>query len=253
METHTIVPLMLAKVASEMGAMTYLAYHGKSIMRPYVMWFIQTQDHCVLIDTAIEAEDYRTYHPGFSQLPFEPVNSFEAALASVGREPADIDIIIHTHLHMDHIYNTPKCPKAKILVQEQELRFALKPHPIFEVLFPRDIIRRLQFETLNGAHKILPGIEVMPAPGHTPGCQAVVVDTSEGKAVITGGCSIMENYTPPADVKETVSPFATYPVIAPGIHTDLFSAYASALKIREMADIIIPMHDPQMAMRQTIP
>ncbi len=93
----------------------------------------------------------------------------------------------------------------------------------------------------------------MPVPGHTPGCQAVIVDTTAGKAVISGFCSIMENFFPPEDVKTTVTPFATYPVIAPGIHTDLLEAYESVLRIKQIADIIIPMHDPDMAERDRIP
>jgi N-acyl homoserine lactone hydrolase len=90
-------------------------------------------------------------------------------------------------------------------------------------------------------------------PGHTPGSQAVVVGTTKGKAVISGFCSIMENFDPPEDVKTKISPFASYPVIAPGIHTDLFKAYESTLKVKQIADIIIPLHDPNMASREQIP
>ena len=90
-------------------------------------------------------------------------------------------------------------------------------------------------------------------PGHTPGGQAVVVETSKGKAVISGLCSIRENYYPPEDVKTLVSPFATYPVIAPGSHSDIFQAYQSLLKIKEKADIIIPLHDPDISMAPQIP
>ena len=93
----------------------------------------------------------------------------------------------------------------------------------------------------------------MPVPGHSPGCQAVIVETSKGKAVISGFCSIMENFDPPEDVKVTVSPFATYPVIAPGIHTNLFQGYDSAMKVKQIADIIIPMHDMDMALMKEIP
>lgn len=236
-----------------MGPMTYLAYLGRPIIRPYVMWYIRAGDTNVLVDTAIEAEDYRTYHPGFNHMPFEPVQSFEQALGKVGCTPNDIDIVIQTHLHMDHIYNTSKCRNAVIYVQKKELEFALNPHPIFEILYPRDIIENLAFEVIDGEHSILPGIAVMPVPGHTPGGQAVIVETAEGKAVISGFCSIMENFYPPEDVKEKVTPFASYPVIAPGIHTNLFQAYESMLKVKGIADIIIPMHDPVMAERDHIP
>jgi len=253
MNTYAIKPLMLSKVISEKGPMTYLVYHGQPIIRPYVMWYIRAGDKHVLVDTAIEAEDYRNYHPGFNNMPFEPVQSFEEALAKVDCVPDCIDIIIQTHLHMDHVYNTPRCKNAVIYVQQEELEFALNPHPLFQIGYPREIIKKLNFEVIQGDQTILPGIAVMPVPGHTPGCQAVVVETAKGKAVISGFCSIMENFNPPEDAKTRISPSASYPVIAPGIHTDLFQAYDSALKVKQVADIIIPSHDPNMAEREEIP
>jgi glyoxylase-like metal-dependent hydrolase (beta-lactamase superfamily II) len=244
---------MLAKVASEMGPMTYLSYYGQPVIRPYVMWYIRAGEKHVLVDTAIEAEDYQNYRPPFKNLPLEPVQSFEEALGSVGCTPDDIDIIIQTHLHMDHIYNTNKCKNAAIYVQEDELAFAMDPHILFEIAYPKEIITRLELTTINGEQTILPGISVMPVPGHSPGCQAVIVETLKGKAVISGFCSTMENFDPPEDVKIKVSPFATYPVIAPGIHTNLFQAYESALRVKNVADIIIPMHDMALAELEEIP
>jgi N-acyl homoserine lactone hydrolase len=229
MNTYTIKPLILSERASEKEPMTYLAYSGEPIVRPYVMWYIRAGSKNVLVDTA------------------------EQALAKVDCVPDDIDIIIQTHLHMDHIYNTPKCKNAVIYVQKEELQFALSPHPIFEILYPREIIKNLNFEVIKGDQTILPGIAVMLVPGHAPGCQAVVVETKEGKAVISGFCAIMENFDPPEDVKTKISPFASYPVIAPGIHTDLFQAYESVLRVKQVADIIIAMHDPDMALREQIP
>lgn len=244
---------MLSKVLSEMAPMTYLAYSGQSIVRPYVMWYIRAGDKHVLVDTAIEAEDYRNYHPGFSNMPFEPVQTFEEALGKVDCVPDDIDIIIQTHLHVDHMYNTPKCKNAVVYVQEKELQFALNPHPIFEIGYPKEIIKKLKFEIIEGDQTILPGIAVMLVPGHTPGGQAVVIETTKGKAVISGFCSIMENFNPPKDVKTKISPLATYPVIAPGIHTNLFQAYNSVFRVQQVADIIIPLHDPYLALKEQIP
>jgi len=253
MNNHIIKPLMLSRVASEMGAMTYLAYAGQSIVRPYVMWYIQAEGTHILVDTAIEAEDYKGYHPGFHNIPFKSVQSFEQALGQVDCHPGDIDIIIQTHLHMDHIYNTSKCKNAVVYVQQEELDFALNPHPIFEIVYPKEMIELLHFKVIKGDQKILPGISVMLVPGHTPGGQAVIVETTKGKAVISGFCSIMENFKPPKDVKTNISPFASYPVIAPGIHTDLFKAYESVLRVKGIADIIIPLHDPHMALLEKIP
>ena len=253
MSVHSIKPMMLAKMNSEKGPMTYLTYHGQPIMRPYLFWFIRADDKTILVDTAIEENDYRNYHPGFKDFPFEPVQSFETALDSVGCTPEDVDIVIHTHLHYDHIYNTLKCRNATIYVQQMELEFAMNPHPALAITYPDKMIRRMSFEVINGDRTIVPGISVMLTPGHSPGGQSVLVDTAEGKAIITGFCCIMDNFTPPEDVAISVSPFATFPVIAPAIHTDLLQAYDSALKVKQLADIIIPLHDPDLALRHQIP
>lgn len=250
---HQIQPLLLATVAAEKGPMTYLAYLGQPIIRPYVMWYIKAGNINVLVDSGIEAEDYRSFHPAFAHMPFKAIQSFEQALFSVGCTPNDIDIVIQTHLHVDHMFNSEKCKRAKIYVHKEEYEFALNPHPIFNVFYASEKIKRLNFELVNGKQTILPGIEVMPSPGHTPGCQSVIIDTAKGKAVITGCCTIMENFTSNHDAKTKISPFATNSVIAPGIHTNLFDAYESALKIKKLADIIIPMHDPELALKTTLP
>ena len=235
------------------GFMTYLINYGQPIVRPYVMWYIRAGNKNVLVDSAIEAEDYRNCHPGFNKWPFEAVQSFEEALATVNCLPTDIDIVIQTHLHIDHVYNTTKCKNALVYVQEDELQFALNPHPIFEILYPKEIIKKIKFEVIKGDQPILPGIEVMLVPGHSHGGQAVVIETTKGKAVISGFCSIEENFYPPVDVKTRISPFASYPVIAPGIHTNLFQAYESVTKVKNIAKILIPLHDPIMAVKKQIP
>ncbi len=253
MPNYTIIPLLLAKLPSEKGPMTYLCYSGQPIIRPYVMWYLRAGNKNVLVDTAIEAEDYRNLHPGFRKMPFQRVQTFEQALARVECTPDAIDYIIQTHLHMDHVYNTPKCKNAQVFCQEEELKFALHPHPVQEIMYPRRIIDQIDFKLVKGEEEILPGIKVMPVPGHTPGCQAVIIETEKGKAVLSGFCTIKENFSPPDDVKTTVSPFATYPVIAPGIHTDVIQGYESALRVKAIADIIIPLHDPDFAEAARLP
>jgi len=250
---YVIKPLLLSQLLGEKGVMTYLAYYGQSIIRPYVMWFIEGGEKKILVDTAIEARDYQNLSPGFRRFPFKHVQTFEEALAKVNCQPKDIDIVIQTHLHIDHTYNTPKCFNAKVYVQKEELRFAQDPHPIYKMMYSQKIIKDLNFEIIKGDQTIFPGIDVLFVPGHTPGCQAVAIQTQKGKAVISGFCSIMENFYPPEDIQLTVSPFAGYPVIIPGIHTDSLQAYDSVLRIKKIADIIIPVHDPNISIREHIP
>jgi N-acyl homoserine lactone hydrolase len=248
-----IRPVTLSRVQAEKGVMTYQAYYGQKIWRPYVFWIIEGAGKNILVDTAAEAEQYRGYHPGFKALPIEHLLSFEEALSKVSLRPEDIDLVIQTHLHFDHCFNTYRCKNARVLVQEAELAFAMNPHPIFSLLYSRDILAGVEFETIHGYHEPFPGIALIPVPGHTPGCQAVSVDTEAGKAVISGFCCVKENFFPPRDIQERVSPFAGYPIMIPGIHYDAIKAYESVQKIKEIADIVIPNHEPALMDVEIIP
>ena len=253
MNTYTIKPLILSTRKAEMGSMTYLAYSGRPIMRPWLMWYIKAGNKNVLVDSCIDTDDITKHHPGLRIFPQEAVRTFEEALKLVGCSPDDIDIIIQTHLHFDHVYNTGKCKNAEVFVQKKELEFALHPHSIFEICCPTELIRKIDFKIIEGDRTILPGISVIFTPGHSPGGQSVVVETSKGKAVITGFCCIKENFDVPEDARTTISPFISYPVIAPTPHTDLFDSYESVLRVKNIADIIIPSHDPDMAAQREIP
>ncbi|MEW6326582.1 MAG: hypothetical protein AB1487_03170 [Thermodesulfobacteriota bacterium] len=82
---------------------------------------------------------------------------------------------------------------------------------------------------------------IVLTPGHTPGGQSVAVDTSQGKAIITGFCCNDLNFP------------KTGPVIAPGVHINAVEAYESARRIKEMADILIPLHDLSIGRMKKIP
>ncbi|MCJ7616765.1 MAG: MBL fold metallo-hydrolase, partial [Desulfobacterales bacterium] len=104
--TYRIIPLILSKYVGEKGYMTFLTDYGVPIVRPFIMWYIEGAEKTILVDTAIEARDYQNYHPKFNNLEMDPMMSFEAALKSVNLTPDTVDIVIQTHLHFDHCYNT---------------------------------------------------------------------------------------------------------------------------------------------------
>jgi glyoxylase-like metal-dependent hydrolase (beta-lactamase superfamily II) len=110
---------------------------------------------------------------------------------------------------------------------------------------------KLNFQVLDGDFEVFPGLSLIFTPGHTPGGQSVAVTTSAGLAVITGFCCLKENFTAqksPAWVTDKVPE-----VVPPGIHTDMLQAYESLLRVKALADILIPFHDPEMTAKRTIP
>ena len=244
---YRIIPLVLLKYEGEKGIMTFLTDYGKLILRPYVMWYIEGADKNILVDTAIEMEDYKNYHPDFKKLSMDQIMSFEEALGSIRLTPEKVDMVIQTHLHFDHCYNTRQCANAKVIIQEDELKFAHSAGP-FQGLYREELFEGLNFEVVKGDRELFEGIELIHVPGHSRGGQAVSVQTKDGKAIISGFCSIRENFFP----KKT-HPMAGHPVLLPGIMVDAVKAYESILKIKERADIILPLHDPGLLEMKSIP
>ena len=246
--SYEIIPLVLSRYVGEKGFMTYMLDYGKPIVRPFVMWYIKGLKQNILVDTAIEAADYRTYHPKFKNLDFDALMSFEEALESVNLSPDKIDIVIQTHLHFDHCYNTRKCVNAKVLVQKDELDFLRNPKP-FEGLYRSELLEGLSVEAVAGDRLLFEGLHVLYTPGHTAGGQAVSVSTEKGKAVISGLCGIKENFFPTSE-----SPMAGDRLtILPGIMLNAVQAYHSLLRIKSVADIILPLHDPGIMDIKKIP
>jgi N-acyl homoserine lactone hydrolase len=250
--SYIVKPLILSGATAEMSFQTYLAYIGEKKMRAYVMWYIEGGEKKILVDTAIEAQQYRDYSALFGGFEFEHIQTFEQALARVNCRPEEIDIVIQTHLHFDHCMNTARCVNAEVYVQEDELAFALDPHPIFSNVYRRSLFEDLNLKVVKGDTNLMHGIDLVFVPGHSPGCQGVLIQSPRGKVAISGFCSLSENFHLPDDVQTGVSPFATPAGIIPGIHTNPFQAYESLLKIRSSADIIIPLHDYEMARKEEI-
>jgi N-acyl homoserine lactone hydrolase len=94
------------------------------------------------------------------------------ALADLGMSPADIGLVINTHLHFDHCGQNAVFPHAACYVQRAELSRAERESPELYDWFG---FMNARFELLDGDAEVLPGLEVIATPGHTAGHQCVVV------------------------------------------------------------------------------
>jgi N-acyl homoserine lactone hydrolase len=234
--------------AFDKGMMTYQHDYGKPYTIPIYCWYLEGGEKKILVDTGefspLQSRERESAIGG-------KIYKFEEGLDKWGLKPEDIDIVIHTHLHNDHCENDDKCVNATFYVHEKELERAHNPHPLdFRYMedYIMDVEKRGQIKKLPGDAEIVPGIRVMHTPAHTEGGLSVIIDTEKGKAVITGFCLIMENFNPPPRVKAM-----EMEVIPPGTHINVYEAYDIVLKVRDMADILLPLHEPQFASVDTIP
>lgn len=243
MTNCVIRPIPLIEMEIDKSMLTYRLSFGESFKQVVYAWYIEGPKEKMIVDTGISAE-YLIQKRGF---PARNLQSLESGLNRVGLSPADIDLVILTHLHSDHVAEGCKFTKAKFIVQKDELEFAQNPHPTVAMQYLGELFDGLNFEVVEGDTPICDEVSVISTPGHTPGGQSVTVKTAEGTAIISGLCTIRENFDPPEPFSKTMP---VYPI---GLFVDLFKMYDNLLKIKNAADIIISNHDPEYVQREHIP
>ncbi len=150
---------------------------------------VETPDALVLIDTGVgNKEDEKFIEIYGVENPGSPTR-LEDAIRHAGHDPADVDIVVSTHLHFDHAGgNTvrgedgvvrPAFPQARYYVQRGEWEFAHLDNERIRASYephnfdPVDEASLWTF--LDGPAEIVPGIDVLPTPGHTPHHQSVLL------------------------------------------------------------------------------
>ncbi len=165
-------------------------------------YLIETPHHKILIDTCIgndkERMPYRDWHR--MQTPWL------ANLKAAGVTPEQIDYVMCTHLHVDHVgWNTrlqdgqwvPTFPNAKYVFSEIEFEFwksernAENPE-VFNAVnnqtFDDSVLPIMGLaELIEGEVDLIDDLlHISPAPGHTPGSITVTLSSAGDKALFTG-------------------------------------------------------------------
>jgi glyoxylase-like metal-dependent hydrolase (beta-lactamase superfamily II) len=242
MSRFVIHPLVLGTKEFDKGMMTYQVDYGQPYTIPIYGWYLEGGGKRVLVDTG----EMRPVVSAAREAAIGgPILSFAAGLARFGLAPADIDVVVHTHLHNDHCENDSLCENALFYVHEKELDHTREPHPLdyrYNEEYIEDVVEAGQVVALSEDTEILPGLRMVHTPAHTEGGMSVFVDTPAGSAVITGFCVIRENLFPPKAVTAR-----EMEVIPPGTCVNSYAAYDILRRIRDAADIVIPLHEPSFA------
>jgi glyoxylase-like metal-dependent hydrolase (beta-lactamase superfamily II) len=125
--------------------------------------------------------------------------SVALALGEIGVEPDSIDVVVLSHLHFDHAGGCtrrtasgvePVFRRARHVVQRAELDAALHPHERSRASYLADDIEPLLeaglVEAIDGEVEVVPGVRVLPTPGHSHGHQSVLIDGGGEKALFLG-------------------------------------------------------------------
>lgn len=104
------------------------------------------------------------------------------ALAEHDLSPADVKIVVNSHLHFDHCGQNAVFKHAPFYIQRSELERARGEGNTIQWFD----FAGARFELVDGDAEIAEGVRVVATPGHTVGHQSVFVDTAGGAAVMIG-------------------------------------------------------------------
>jgi glyoxylase-like metal-dependent hydrolase (beta-lactamase superfamily II) len=160
-------------------------------------WIVRTPQHTVLVDTGVGND--KTRHE--TDLWNKRSGGYLDDLRAAGVTPEQVDLVLCTHLHVDHVgWNTrmvdgrwvPTFPKARYVFPGEEWEFwkheneagREKSGCIADSVVP--VVEAGQAVMVDSTHKVDPWLSYEPWVGHTPGHVGVRLHTSAGDAVFSG-------------------------------------------------------------------
>ncbi|MEL7100217.1 MAG: MBL fold metallo-hydrolase [Pseudomonadota bacterium] len=180
----------VARIVEEKVSGALDAASGRLIL-PVQGFLLKTPAHVILVDSCVG--NHKTNN--FPDWHMRDESRFEAGLVAAGVGFDEVDYVLCTHLHPDHVgWNTklengtwvPTFPNAKYLLpaaDEEMLRTADVPFYNESVL---PVIEAGQAELVQPGHMLGDLVRLVPTPGHSPGHVAIEI-TSQGRtALITG-------------------------------------------------------------------
>jgi glyoxylase-like metal-dependent hydrolase (beta-lactamase superfamily II) len=169
----------------------YLDERGKLVLSAGG-FLIETGDRKILVDLGL----------GEMALSFPPVEGlltgglFLDSLKQSGVDPGDVDTVVYTHLHIDHVGWTAQggaltFPQARHLAGEGEWEFwrgVTDEHLAMVGPHPEAVQGPLEnrIESTSDGEAIAPGVNMISTPGHTLGHTSVVVSSGDERAIILG-------------------------------------------------------------------
>ena len=159
-------------------------------------YIVQTPHHTILIDSCIGNDKPRPLRPKWNM---KTDDTYLRALNAAGFGVGDIDFVMCTHLHVDHVgWNTmlengkwvPTFPRASYLIGRREYEWMLTVDDEEQQAMLGDSIKPIidagLIELVEMNHVISPEIRLTPSAGHTPGHISVLIESEGQRAVITG-------------------------------------------------------------------
>ncbi|MBE3584420.1 MAG: N-acyl homoserine lactonase family protein [Limnochordaceae bacterium] len=180
---------------------------GKIIPTPIWGTLLETPEGWILVDTGMHPDHLTDPNATFRGTPLEgkiqpimePKDLASARVRSCGVEPEHIRYVINTHLHFDHCGGNRFFPQAEFIVQAEHFEWAMQSDQCHKRDFD---LPGTRWRLVRGRTTVVPGVELIPTPGHVPGHQSVLVHLPQtGPVILTADAiTLYETVRPDAPV-----------------------------------------------------
>lgn len=234
-------------------AVFYFRHWGEWIYLELYVWLLQSSELTILVDTGLDQAYADKANPhiiknlnddrGELKIDIDPPE----ALLRFGVQPDEVDYVIISHFHLDHIACVPRFPGSTFITSRYGLEWTINPpFPglVDPIVTPREILEFLYEEANKPGGRVvltdddatpLPGIRTVRTGGHSIGSQVVFVETEKGTVGL--GADNLITYEHLEDR------------IAPGSPVSVLDALGAIELLENEAHIIIPGHDPDLYKR----
>ena len=168
-----------------------------NVILAFRSYLVRTGGLTVLIDTCVGNDKERPLRPNWHRKAWPWMDNLRAR----GVTPEDVDIVMCTHLHTDHVgWNTrlqdgrwvPTFPNARYLFHEKEYAYWEAEHrrqewirdAFMDSVLP--VVEAGKAVMVAGDHEVVDGLWLEPAPGHTPGAVCINLQSGGERAVFCG-------------------------------------------------------------------
>jgi glyoxylase-like metal-dependent hydrolase (beta-lactamase superfamily II) len=196
-----------AERATEVLALRYATMRGRKASEVYhrydlldiedrvldmdcYFWLIRSSAGITLVDCGWDRRvGLHGISPRYSHIDVEERDPVEL-LAGVGVAPGDVDRVIISHMHFDHVGNLDLFPDATLVMSRAEYACwsgpesaqPRPPHPVMsrDMQIVEDHRQRGRLHLVDEPSEVVPGVTVHPLGGHTPGQVLVEVTADTG-------------------------------------------------------------------------
>ena len=152
---------------------------------------VEAPEALVLVDTGLGNKESAKFRDIYGVTNEGTPTRLEDAIRHAGFEPADVDIVLNTHLHFDHAGGNTfvddtgtvraSFPSARHVVQRKELDFARSRNERIRASYLahnfEPVLEVGLWDLVDGPAQVTGGVRVLPTPGHVPHHQSVLIES----------------------------------------------------------------------------